>query len=283
VSSLLLVGGATYALAAVLGYVVTAKRIPWVGLGIALLVLNILHAGKYEMRIKYWMPQSQSFQQSSVLQIPGMMADWFSTGIVSMMSGHKGPDVIERASLLHMLLLVQRATPDFIPYLDGETYALLPSMLVPRFIDPEKVESQSGLNMLSVRYGLQSVEATASTTIGWGLVAEAYANYGIPAVILAGGVLGALCGALMWLSAGAAPLSLAMFVTIAATLVLFSLELDFSYLLTTISQSVGAVVVFAALPKIVKGRRRRVLGPSPAATRPATARPTHSGSLRDPL
>ena len=42
--------------------------------------------------------------------------------------------VFERASLVHILLLVRRATPDFIPYLEGETYALLPSMLVPRFV-----------------------------------------------------------------------------------------------------------------------------------------------------
>jgi hypothetical protein len=33
--------------------------------------------------------------------------------------------------------------------------------------------------MLSVYYGLQTEEATLRTTIGWGLVAESYANFGL--------------------------------------------------------------------------------------------------------
>jgi hypothetical protein len=256
-SNLLLVGGVMNGLAAVLGYVITAKRIPWIGLGFAFAILSVLHAGKLEMRRTYWMPHTQSVEQSSVFQIPGMMADWFTAGIVALWSGGRDSSVLERASLLHMLLLVQRATPGFIPYLDGQTYAMLPEMLVPRFINPDKPESQAVLNFLSIRYGLQYAESTASTTIGWGLVAEAYANFGYLAAIPIGALFGMLCGALMRLSAGASPLSLPMFVTIASTLVLFNLELDLSYLMVTLAQNIGAVLLLSVLPNLLRRRMTR--------------------------
>jgi hypothetical protein len=265
-SNLLLVGGAMNGLAAVLGYVITAKRIPWIGLGFAFAILSVLHAGKLEMRRTYWMPQTQSVQQSSVFQIPGMMADWFTAGIVALGSGGQESSVLERASLLHMLLLVQRATPGFIPHLGGQTYAMLPQILVPRFINPDKPESQAVLNFLSIRYGLQYVESTTSTTIGWGLVAEAYANFGYLAAIPVGLLFGALCGALMRLSARASPLSLPMFVTIASTLVLFNLELDLSYLIVTLAQTIAAVLLLASLPELLKRRMTRV--PKPTSFNP---------------
>jgi len=262
-SNLLMVGGVMNGLAAVLGYVITAKRVPWVGLGLAFAILSVIHAGKVEIRRAYWLPHTQTLQQSSVLQVPGMMADWFTAGVGALASGSNETGVLERTSLLHMLLLVQRTTPGFIPHLEGQTYAMLPSMLVPRFIDPEKPQSQSVLNLLSIRYGLQSAEGAATTTIGWGMVSEAWANFGVPAVIAIGALFGALCGALMRLSVGAAPLSLPMFVTIASSLIIFNLELDFSYLMVTLLQSIAAVLVCALLPHLLKERRRVSIGARP--------------------
>ena len=42
-----------------------------------------------------------------------------------------------------MVLAVQEETPTVIPYLDGETYAFLPFMLVPRFLNADKPESSA--------------------------------------------------------------------------------------------------------------------------------------------
>src|SRR5439155_4662914 len=213
---------------------------------------GIVHAGKFEIREPYWPSGATEGLEVSLARMPGMMTDWFAAGVDSLWSGGAESDVLERASLLHMLLLVQRTTPDFIPYLEGETYALLPSMLVPRFFEPEKTVSQAGLHMLSMRYGLQTVESTARTTIGWGLVAEAYANFGFSAVFGVGALFGAICGALMRLSVGARPNSLPMFVTIAATLVLLNLEADFAYLLMTLAQTVAAILALAAVPYLLR-------------------------------
>jgi len=277
IGNLLLVGGLTNILAAVFGYVITAKRVPWKGLIFAFAVASILQAGKYEMRRAYWAPHSQSLAQTSVLQIPGMIADWFSYGFSAIGTGSRMPDVFERASLLHMVLLVQRVTPDYIPYLEGETYALLPSMLVPRFLEPEKTQSQAVLNLLSVRYGLQYVDSAGATTIGWGMVAEAVANYGFPGVVAVGFLFGAFCGFLMRLSTGAAPLSLPMFVTIAGTLGLLNVEMDFSYLAVTLAQTLATVLLVAAIPRFLpKSRRRaRIAAAADYAAREAPLRDAH--------
>jgi hypothetical protein len=259
-SGLFLVGGAINIAAALLGYVLAAKRIPWIMLAVVFAVLSILNAGKLNIRSEYWARDNQSLKSSSITQVPGMMLDWFAAGIggtVSKALGSRQPEstsLLERTSLLHMVLAVQEATPSVIPYLEGGTYALLPSMLVPRFLEPDKTESQAGLNLLSVRYGRQRAEDTYKTTLGWGMVAEAYANYGNPAVLVVGALLGALCGLLMRLSATAAPLSLAMLMAIASTLALCNLELDVSSLVISMLQTGGGILLFAALPRVVKRR-----------------------------
>jgi len=255
-SGLFLVTGAVNIAAAVLGYVLAAKRIPWITLGFAFAILSILNAGKLNVRSEYWARDSQSLRNASVLQVPGMLVDWFAAGISAPVSrrSEQNPSLLERTSLLHMVLAVQEATPRIVPYLDGGTYALLPSMLMPRFLEPDKMESQAGLNLLSVRYGRQRAEDTAKTTLGWGMVAEAYANYGNPAVIAVGVIFGALCGFLMRLSATAAPLSLAMLMAIASTLALCNLELDVSSLAVSMLQTSGGILLFAALPRMVKRR-----------------------------
>jgi hypothetical protein len=274
-SNLFLVGGIMNLLAAFLGYAITAKRIPWLAFALACAVIIVFHAGKSEIRRAYWSPQSQSLQESSISQVPSMMTDWLTAGVDALSSGRAETDVLERASLLHILLRAQRATPDFIPYLDGETYALLPSMLLPRFLDPDKPQSQAGLNLLSVRYGLQSLESTANTTIGWGLIAEAYANFGYVAVIAVGGLLGTLCGVLTRISVAAKPLSLPMLIVIAAALALFNVEMDASYLLITLAQTVASAFVFAALPKLWAPRRAglRLDGPALETSRIASGEP----------
>lgn len=255
-SSLFLVGGAMNIAAVMLGYVLATKRIPWAGIGCTFAILSILNAGKGNVRDAYWARDSQTVQNASLLSMPGMLAEWFVDGIANIGSstGARGPTLLERTSLLHMVLAVQAETPMVIPYLEGETYALLPSMLVPRFLQPDKIESQAGLNLLSVRYGRESTEDTYKTTIGWGLVSEAYANFGNLGVVVVGALFGALCGMLMRLSTTAGPTSLAMLIAIACTLTLCNVESDFSYLMVTLFQTVAGVCIFAALPRFTSRR-----------------------------
>jgi hypothetical protein len=267
-SSLFLVGAATNIGAALLGYILGSKRVPWVGIGLAFAVLSILNAGKGSVRDSYWAPDSQTVQNASLLQTPGMLADWLADGVSAVVTGEvarQGPSLLERTSLLHMVLAVQQATPTIIPYLGGETYAMLPSMLVPRFLEPDKIESQAVLNLLSVRYGRETEESTYKTTIGWGMVSEAYANDGNFAVIAVGAVFGALCGFLMRISATAGPTSSAMLIVIASTLTLCNVESDFSYTIVTLFQTITGICIFAALPRFTRSRPPAALSHAPKA------------------
>jgi hypothetical protein len=77
-----------------------------------------------------------------------------------------------------MLLMVQKKSPDEVPFFNGATYEPIPRLLIPRFLDSNKGISHAGNQMLSVNYGLIELEYVGSVSIGWGLITEAYANYG---------------------------------------------------------------------------------------------------------
>jgi len=68
-----------------------------------------------------------------------------------------------------------------------------------------------------IRYGLQTMESIAKTTIGWGLVSEAYAISFIWAVIVGWRAVRAICGALMRSASALRQLTADVPSTIAAT------------------------------------------------------------------
>lgn len=180
-----------------MGYALGSGKIPWKSLTVAVVFAAILHPGKFMMRELYWGENALPLTYGT---LPTFYSDWFGYGFeqVSAMVG-LNPDIIEedrsstlfeRTGSLHMLLLVQRKTPHEIPYLGGITYTPILRLMVPRFLDEKKGISHVGNIILSVNYGLQTLEQTAFTSIAWGLVPEAYANFGyvgvgILAVVLA--------------------------------------------------------------------------------------------------
>jgi hypothetical protein len=248
INGLLLVGGAVNLLAAILGYVVGARRIPWITLALCFAVISVFQAGKFEIREE----RADNGAAVSLTALPGTIIEWFADGIDVLWSGGQEIDALERASLLWVVIHVQQATPDLVPYLDGETYELLPQIVLPRFIEPDKVRSQAGLNLLAVRYGFQIGDATDRTTIGFGLVAEAYANFGFTGVLAVGALFGMLCGAITWLGAGASAISLRMLISIAAMAVLLNVEADLSYLIVTMAQAVGGILLAALAAPLFK-------------------------------
>ena len=227
-STLFLVGGAMFFLTAVFGFAITAKRIPWRTLAAAAAIITVFHAGKGEMRQKYWAMNSNSNIEMSVTQVPGLMTEWAYTGLGGLVSSGDNVLAIDRASLLQLLLRVQRLAPDHVPFLYGETYALLPSLLIPRFLEPDKLASQAGMTMLNIRFGFQTVQAASVTSIGWGLIAEAYANFGYIGVIGIAVFMGSLGGLLTRWSDGAPIISAATLTSIVATMLMINLEQDFS-------------------------------------------------------
>jgi hypothetical protein len=259
-STLFLVAAITYILSAILGYVITAKRVPWTTLAMLGSALFVLHAGKEEMRQKYWMPDANYASDSSVLKLPGMIVEWVSDGVSAMTNGGYYQDVIDRASLIKLLMIVKRLAPDRVPFLNGESYSYLPYMLVPRFVQGDKTVSQASMMLLNIRFGFQSQEGAASTAIGWGLIPEAYANYGDVAVVLVALVVGAFAGLLTGWSERAPVISAPTLVTIAAMMALVNVEADFSYLFTNIFQGCAAVLIFYTAFRLISGRGKRSSG-----------------------
>lgn len=167
------------------GYALGAGRVPWRSLTVVLLIIAILHPGKFAMRKAYW---GESAHSLTLFTLPEFYSDWFSNGLdqVGTMVGLSSavPEekiestLFERSGTLHMLLLVQRKSPSSVPFLVGRSYSPIPRLLIPRIIDRSKGISHAGNVLLSTRYGLQTLEETESTSIAWGLVPEAYANFG---------------------------------------------------------------------------------------------------------
>jgi hypothetical protein len=235
-----------------------------------IVVLVILHAGKGEMRDRYWI--AGQAQDVSIGQVPDLFGEWFVAGVGAIATGQVQQDVIERASLLYMLLQVQQVTPEQIPYLGGETYALLPSYLVPRFLDPDKTFSQAGLALLSIRYGLQTEEDVSTTTIGWGLISEAYANFGYGGVLGIGFLFGALATFFTRWSAGASPLAMPTLVSLAALMTMINLEADLGYLLVNLWHAlVGALILYLLLKFLSGGEKKRLTVRALAASRRLSA------------
>lgn len=172
----------------ILGYMLGSNKLPWRVLIVVFLAAAILHPGKYEMRRIYWEGEEGS-KTLTLASMPQFFSEWVSLGLNELgglsdiaatkkVEGGEPTSVFDRSGSLHMLLLVMRKTPSEVPFFEGATYAPIPRLLIPRFIDDEKGISHAGNVMLTVNYGLQTLEQTQNTSICWGLLAEAYANFG---------------------------------------------------------------------------------------------------------
>jgi hypothetical protein len=173
---------------AVIVYTATRRRLPVPVIVAAFAVFGLLHLGKTEMRNKHWHARRAPLLQP--WDYPGYFAEWARLGLSrisdSLSSGSRKPKqatLVDRASLIQMLLLVQNKTPDPLPHLMGRTYRPIPTLLVPRILNPEKGQGHTGTSILCVYYGLQKPNETLHTTIGFGLLSEAYANFGFAGVV----------------------------------------------------------------------------------------------------
>jgi hypothetical protein len=238
ISDLLLIGGVTLCLSALFGYVFTTKRVPWFYLLAAAVTVSVLQAGKDVMRDKYSMVDA-----GAPSSIPSLMVEWVGDGVAQITTGGSYRSAIDRASLMKLLLRSKRLAPDYVPFLEGKTYAVLPDMLVPRFFRSDKSTSQESMSMLNIHFGLQSLEETQKTAIGWGLISEAYANFGYFGVTGVALVLGLLTGFIEAWSKGAPITSLPTVVAVVVLIRIINMESDAASLVTSLFQSVSGIAL----------------------------------------
>ncbi len=192
-STLFLVMGLSLILVSLVGYVSGAKRLPVVATLAVFTAAAVLHNGKSTMRAKYWSVDGER-QNIQIQALPGFFGEWVDAGLSK--SADDGEremtkKLLDRTSLFHILCLVTSQTPEHLPYLNGLTYSQVPGQFVPRFFWPNKPQAHISTDTLCIYYGLQDETTVRNATIGFGLLAEAYANFGLFGVGVLAFILGA--------------------------------------------------------------------------------------------
>ncbi len=265
-AGLILIQSVTTFVVAVMGYVVGKRAIPWKLLVAVLVLLSVLHVGKGEMRGRYWQyPGASPFQEADLGAVyPLTYASWYKEWLgygLSSIFGEKDKEyepiasdekeelfsLIDRACVIHLLLKIQSLTPREIPYMMGATYSIIPSLMVPRIINPNRARTHEGTVLLNIHYGLQTRESSIRTTIGWGLLNESYANFGYVGILALAILLGLLSGILTRWSMFTPILSARSMIAVIAISLAIQRELTAGVVVTIALQSLFAIVVFGFL------------------------------------
>lgn len=285
----ILASAAAFVASVAIGFVWSTGRVPWRFVISIAAVLSFLNIGKQAMRDRYW-DQINSF---TLADAPRLYSTWAGvswdliTGngrriekewgpLVGREAAHDaGQTILQRINNLDNLLYVIDAEQRLrIAPVYGASYAVIPRLLEPRVMDPHKPRAHEGQVLLNVHFDRQALSSTYETYIAWGLLPEAYGNFGpwMGAIAL-GSVLGFLFAWFERWTANKLVFSLEGFIAfIVFAGMANSYEMVSSVLVTSVFQAVVPVTI-AALPFV----RRVVVRPDPpgppeAASGPELAR-----------
>lgn len=277
-SEFLLYGAAASLFTVAIGFFWSRGRIPWAYLISVSLILSFFNSGKTEIRARYWNNQDEATMSVPISKMPDVYLEWIrlSYNAVTMGSPSGEEDTISVGpkrdegqaltsridNIQNLLFVIDAVESDHIRTLDGATYAIIPRLLVPRVLWPDKPRTHEGQIMLNVHFGRQGLEDTLSTYIAWGLLPEAYGNFGpILGALLLGGFLGVFCAWLENFSKNKLVMSVEGFMSLSLLIsIMNSFEMVASVLVTSIFQSM-MIILAASLPFVQRtvGKRRSEL------------------------
>ncbi len=280
----LLSGTTTLLLSVATGLFWSTGRVPWRFLLVTCGALAFLNIGKFEMRDRYWGENGESGPTAVTFgQMPGYYREWAETSFDILLSFDaedkrterlqtakelnpeqpaEGQSLVDRINNLQNILFVMDAVRNKRgTLLEGATYTLIPPLLVPRVLWPDKPRSHEGQVLLNVHFGRQDNQSTLRTYVAWGLQAEAYGNFG---PVLGNAILGAVIGLLfVWVEKFTARkllLSLEGFLSFVLFLGMAnSFEMVSSVLVTSIFQAFIPVIL-ATLPFVERVMPQRAKG-----------------------
>jgi hypothetical protein len=254
--SLLLITSLTLLLLVLVGYFSAARRIPWMAIVIVLPIFFLLHGGKSEMRKIYWVDHARPI---TLADVPAFYSEWFGHGFASggNISGDEetgaGVSLLERASLFQIVSYVVDTVPERTPYLAGSTYSIVPPQVIPRFLWPEKPSPNESVKILSVELGMLTSQQAETTSIGFGLIAESYANFGIYGAIILGFAAGYVLRKVSLITAGCATLSTGGIFRILCLAWCLNSEVTMAVWVSSLYQAcvavIGPLVMFRAFTK----------------------------------
>lgn len=243
-------------------------RIPWRFLVIVSAALAFLNLGKFEMRGLYWTNEEGEAvpASSGLVTMPERYAQWVeaswsiltdtveSTDKLWQANARQSPKKSGQSLLLrinnlqNILYVIDMTESGRVEPLGGKTYSIIPALLIPRILWPDKPRTHEGQVMLNVHFARQALESTFVTYVAWGLLAEAYGNFGsYIGSLIVGLTLGCLFGLLERKTSNKPLLSLEGFIVfIVYASVSGSFEMVASVLVTSTFQAVVPVAMIGS-------------------------------------
>lgn len=264
-SDFLLSAAAANLITVAIGFFWSSERVPWRYLTVAMLALSFFNTGKTTMRERYWETDDAPATHRTFAQLPACYEEWAEVSYNAILENetnttsawndnkaqaNKNQTLIDRIDNLQSLLFVIDAIEtNHIKPLQGKTYSLIPPLLVPRVLWPEKPRSHEGQVLLNVHFGRQDLASTIKTYIAWGLLPEAYGNFGpVAGSIYLGIFIGVLFAWIENLTARKLLVSMEGFLSLSLLMNLMnSFEMVASVLVTSLFQSF-VVIMAASLP-----------------------------------
>ncbi len=281
VSNLILATATGLIMALAAGQALKNHRPPWTFALISLLILAFFNQGKIQMRDKYW-PSGSTDVEVHIGRMPAFFQDWAVTSIHALPSSSQTRDtavdsessqsLLERINNINNLTFVIRAIEEQnISQLNGETYALIPPLLVPRFLWKAKPRAHEGQATLNLHFRRQLTRAeTEKTYIAWGLLPEAVGNFGVffgPLILGIG--FGVLLGALEKYAYNKILFSIEGLILIGFLLKLaISYEMVASVFVTTTFQFMVVISLAGGLMRLWMNRRGAAFPPKTHARTP---------------
>lgn len=254
-SGLILVQAISLVVVAFLGYCSRVKKIPWLVIALFFAIVAVLHNGKTPMRDKYWVGEAR--YQPPFTTLAEFYAEWIELGLSPPADKSSGSTLtnklLRRASLFQMLCLVMERTVGD-QYLHGRTYVDIPAQFVPRVFWSGKPQVHVSTSILSIHFGLQDENATQTTTIGFGYLAESVANFGLKGAIVVGLFLGCILKAAWGCTRAAGLLSPAGLLMIVLTAWCFETGQTLSVWMSSFYQAAVCILGLAVVArKILRG------------------------------
>ncbi|MBF0176416.1 MAG: hypothetical protein HQL63_06150 [Magnetococcales bacterium] len=210
-SGLMLINIILWILPPILGYTLGHGRIPLKVIVLLVGMIAVLSIGKGTARSIYW-----GTPITSVVDIFQRFTDWTNISFVAFQaeSTTSTSMLTDRLNFSGVLGMVIQRTPEEVPFIGGTTYAMLISMIVPRFIWPEKPDGHAATIFLGIHYGIHTLNEVIATSIGIGLLGESYANFGMFGIVVFSIFIGWVLGYAHRVDITAPPLSMRSFVLI---------------------------------------------------------------------
>ncbi|MFA6286222.1 MAG: hypothetical protein WC661_02465 [Opitutaceae bacterium] len=256
-SALLLSASTSFVATVFIGLFWGSNRVPWRFTLIVMCALGFLSLGKFEMRERYWTHDIDFVPMPTLAEMPIRYSEWASASIDVLTAQNIDPNTSEKIqkkdnsllsrvnNLQNLLFVIDAEDDKKIEPLYGATYTLIPPLLIPRILWPNKPRAHEGQVMLNVHFGRQDLVSSYRTYIAWGLLPEAVGNFGpYVGAILLGLALGAFIAWVENRTVNLPVLSLEGFLVFTLFLnMAASFEMVASVLITSIFQSLVPVAL----------------------------------------